>query len=332
MAATSINVQPVKGGSELHNTRGKELDYVRPELTPLNESWQIDTISNRLETIKENYKETTGQQMQQKATPIREGVVVIKEDTTMKDLQDFAQKAEQRFGIKAIQIHIHKDEGHQNGSEWKPNLHAHVVFDWTQANGKTCKLNRQDMAELQTLLSLSLKMERGQSSDAKHLNSIQFKNEREKEKALELSKEVKKLETVKDVKSAVSKTVERFKDVLGKSTNDKEKETLKTANLSLSKELNQVKSELSQAKVALVQEQNKSTWNAQRASKTESQLTNYKDYVKKIHTEIMKFGNVFNKEQREAIKASYPIISKVIESVKDQKQEVKESRSKGMKL
>lgn len=332
MAATSINVQPVKGGSELHNTRGKELDYVRPELTPLNESWQIDTISNRLETIKENYKETTGQQMQQKATPIREGVVVIKEDTTMKDLQDFAQKAEQRFGIKAIQIHIHKDEGHQNGSEWKPNLHAHVVFDWTQANGKTCKLNRQDMAELQTLLSLSLKMERGQSSDAKHLNSIQFKNEREKEKALELSKEVKKLETVKEVKSAVSKTVERFKDVLGKSTNDKEKETLKTANLSLSKELNQVKSELSQAKVALVQEQNKSTWNAQRASKTESQLTNYKDYVKKIHAEIMKFGNVFNKEQREAIKASYPMISKVIESVKEQKQEVKENRSKGMKL
>lgn len=332
MAATSINVQPVKGGSELHNTRGKELNYVRPELSSRNESWQIDTIANWLETIKENYKETTGQQMQKKATPIREGVIVIKEDTTMKDLQDFAQKAEERFGIKAIQIHIHKDEGYQNGSEWKPNLHAHVVFDWTQANGKTCKLNRQDMAELQTLLSLSLKMERGQSSDAKHLNSIQFKNEREKEKALELSKEVKKLETVKEVKSAVSKTVERFKDVLGKSTNDKEKERLKTANLNLSKELNQVKSELRQAKVALVQEQNKSTWNAQRASKTESQLTNYKDYVKKIHTKIMKFGNVFNKEQREAIKSSYPIISKVMESVKEQKQEVKESRSKSMKL
>lgn len=332
MAATSINVQPVKAGSEVHNTRGKELDYVRPELSSRNESWQIDTIADRLETIKENYKETTGQQMQQKATPIREGVVVIKEETTMKDLQDFAQKAQERFGIKAIQIHIHKDEGHQNGSEWKPNLHAHVVFDWTQANGKTCKLNKQDMAELQTLLSLSLKMERGQSSDVKHLNSIQFKNEREKEKALQLSKDVKKLEAVKEVKSAVSKTVERFKDVLGKSTNDKEKEALKTSNLSLSKELNQIKSELSQAKVALVQEQNKSTWNAQRASKTEIQLTNYKDYVKKIHTEIMKFGNVFDKEQREALKASYPMISKVIESVKEQKQEIKENRSKGMKL
>lgn len=312
MAATSINVQPVKAGSELHNTRGKELDYVRPELSSRNESWQIDTISGRLETIKENYKETTGQQMQQKATPIREGVVVIKEETSMKDLQDFAQKAEERFGIKAIQIHIHKDEGHQNGSEWKPNLHAHVVFDWTQANGKTCKLNRQDMAELQTLLSLSLKMERGQSSDAKHLNSIQFKNEREKEKALQLSNEVKKLETVKDIKLAVSKTVERFKDALGKSTNDKEKEALKTDNLRLSKELNQIKSELSLAKVALVQEQNKSTSNIQRANKTETSLSDHKNYIRTIQKELSHIGKLFNDTQKEFINTHFPNVAKLI--------------------
>lgn len=64
-----------------------------------------------------------------KATPIREGVIVISKSTTMDQLQEFAQKAEQKFGIKAIQIHMHKDEGHQGSQEWKPNLHAHIVFD-----------------------------------------------------------------------------------------------------------------------------------------------------------------------------------------------------------
>ena len=34
------------------------------------------------------------------------------------------------------QIHIHKDEGYMNARKWTPNLHAHVVFDWTQPNGK----------------------------------------------------------------------------------------------------------------------------------------------------------------------------------------------------
>ena len=38
MGATSIHVQAVKPGSEIHNFREKELDYVRPELSHLNEA------------------------------------------------------------------------------------------------------------------------------------------------------------------------------------------------------------------------------------------------------------------------------------------------------
>ena len=79
--ATSINIQPIKANSELHNTREKTLDYVKSELSHLNESWQSDTIANRLQMIKDRYTKTTGQQMQKKATPIREGVVVINKDT-----------------------------------------------------------------------------------------------------------------------------------------------------------------------------------------------------------------------------------------------------------
>ncbi len=50
--------------------------------------------------------------MQKSCEPIKEGVVVIKETTTMKELQELGKKLDQEFGIKCIQIHIHKDEGH----------------------------------------------------------------------------------------------------------------------------------------------------------------------------------------------------------------------------
>ena len=84
---TSIHVQPVKGGSEQHNKREKELNYIRPELSHLNEYWEKDTQTDRLENIKSRYLKSTGQKMQSKATPIREAVVVIKSETTMEDLK-----------------------------------------------------------------------------------------------------------------------------------------------------------------------------------------------------------------------------------------------------
>ncbi|KAB5116240.1 mobilization protein, partial [Bacteroides thetaiotaomicron] len=80
MGATSIHVQAVKPGSEIHNFREKELDYVRPELSHLNESWVGDSISHRLESAKQRYLDTVGQKMQAKAAPIREGVIVIKQE------------------------------------------------------------------------------------------------------------------------------------------------------------------------------------------------------------------------------------------------------------
>lgn len=102
MAQTSINVQPVKGGSEQHNKREKELDYVRKDLSHKNEYWEADTQSSRLAFLKQNAKEKTGRTMQAKATPIREGVVVIQESTTMQDLHRLADAYRQKFGIDAF--------------------------------------------------------------------------------------------------------------------------------------------------------------------------------------------------------------------------------------
>lgn len=45
-------------------------------------------------------------------SPIREGVLLIKADTTLNDLRRFCDICEQRWGITPIQIFIHKDEGH----------------------------------------------------------------------------------------------------------------------------------------------------------------------------------------------------------------------------
>lgn len=84
-----------------------------------------------------------------------------------------------RWGITPLQIFLHKDEGHwiggepapddkesfQIGGRWfKPNYHAHIVFDWMDHNtGKSRKLNDDDMMQMQTLASEILSMERGQS-------------------------------------------------------------------------------------------------------------------------------------------------------------------------
>ena len=105
---TSINVQPAKGGSEQHNKREKELDYVRKDLSHLNQYWESDTQANRLATIKELAKAKTGRTMQAKATPIREGVVVIQESTTMEDLHRLADAYRDRLGIEVFQIAIHR--------------------------------------------------------------------------------------------------------------------------------------------------------------------------------------------------------------------------------
>lgn len=199
MAKTCIRVEACKiGSAERHNLRSKELDYIRPELTHRNEQWVERSIAEVHQDITKKYKAATGQGLQKKATPIREGVIVISEDTTLQQLQNLAEKLEERFGVHAFQIYTHKDEGANvwNGREeaWKPNYHAHMIFDWTDGHtGKTAKLNKHDMAEIQTITAECLNMERGVSSDRKHLSAMQYKNQMETEKAEQLQKDIEQL-------------------------------------------------------------------------------------------------------------------------------------------
>ncbi len=175
---SSIHICPVKSNSESHNLRKSIPDYVNQDLMKNNIYWTGETISNVTKRVKELYLKTVGQKMQEKSTPIREGVVNLKDvhPDRMNDLKKLALEIEKRFNIKTFQIHIHGDEGHfKKDGTYKNNFHAHMLFNWTDDKGKSIKLNRSDMAEFQTITATILEMERGVPSDKKHLNALQFK-------------------------------------------------------------------------------------------------------------------------------------------------------------
>lgn len=201
MAKTSVHFQPCKEISEIHNYRKKKLDYVRTQLTNKNENWMWDSsksLADRREEIRKLVKEKTGRKMQSKAVPLHEAVVVIDNKTTMDDLKKLGKIYQQRFGIECIHISIHRDEGHwiyRNGEDvglkptdnptqkqiiegvtWKPNLHAHMVFDWyNHDNGKSWKTSKQDARDMQTIAAEVLSMGRGQESTKQHLDGLSYK-------------------------------------------------------------------------------------------------------------------------------------------------------------
>ncbi len=209
---TSVNIKKCEiATSEKHNKRSadylanihKEKFYLRSDLMHLNEEWVSPDIvgqglKEHLDYILAKYQEKHKQPMNMKdvtytnkkgkvvtragASPIREGVVVINENTTMEQLKDFCQRCQQEFGITALQIFIHRDEGHneydEERNEWKPNLHAHIVWDWmNHATWKTQKCNEDDMSRMQTILAECLNMERGKSKEEtqrEHLERNEF--------------------------------------------------------------------------------------------------------------------------------------------------------------
>lgn len=213
MSKTSIHIEPCKiGSSEQHNQRLKHLDYVRPDLSHQNERLVgVADLPAHLDNLKTLVKDKTGRSMQAKATPIREGVIVIKQDTTIAQLRGLADAIEQRWGIKTLQIYTHKDEGHTDSDgSWKPNLHAHIVFDWVNHDtGKSIKLSKQDMAEMQTMVADCLEMVRGESSDITHLGAIQYKTQAEEQRLRTLKEKTMKEEQAREQAQAKAKEVEQ---------------------------------------------------------------------------------------------------------------------------
>ena len=260
--ATSINVQPCKSGqSERHNQRKWELtkdqqmySRVRSDLSHLNQSaiYEEKDLPLLLETIKANYKASKGKKMHAKATPIREGVVVIKEDTTLEDLKRFTDEVQRRWGPRCVQAYIHKDEGHWEGEEWKPNHHAHLVFDWTDAQGVTYKLDKIAMQQMQTLLAETLGMARGESSEREHLNSTQYANQQEQTKLDELKAEKETVGEEVEEARGEKREIERESKALVENTS----ETLSAINKSIEEAREELQS-VSEMKSAEEEERDK---------------------------------------------------------------------------
>ncbi len=236
---SSLHIKPCNvASSEAHNRRtaeymrniGKSKVYVVSELSANNEQWINPDFGNpelqaHYEDIKRMVKEKTGRAMQEKererkgkngkiikvagCSPIREGVLLIRPDTTLADVHKFGEECQRRWGITPLQIFLHKDEGHwlngqpdpedresfKVGERWfKPNNHAHIVFDWMNHDtGKSRKLNDDDMMQMQTLASDILLMERGKSkavTGKEHLERNDFIIEKQKA-------ELQRIETIK---------------------------------------------------------------------------------------------------------------------------------------
>ena len=319
MGKSSIHIVPVKAGSEKHNQRGKELSYVRSDLSHLNSSFVIKSIAEAKQFAEKNCKEKTGRTMQAKATPIREGVLLIGQHHTADDLKRLAVRIEEKFGIKTIQGYCHKDEGHHDkiSGEWKPNLHAHMVFDWTDhATGKSIKMNRDDMAELQTIVAQELNLERGVSSNKEHLNAIQYKSQQEQ----------KDLQMLYGFKKGLSeaKTVLQQADSI-----KKEIEPLKMAKNSLVLDVTTLTAEKEKMRVLAEQEKQRAIQEHQRAeseSKKVKQLEQEKEKIgfeTALQRENLKYIEEKGKEQEKQIRANERLI---------EQQETKIDKSRGYSL
>ena len=234
-AKASDHVKPCNiAQSERHNRRDEEyiksLDprklYVRLDLSKNNSSYVAPgmegvTLEQHRAAIRVMVKEKTGRAMQENdvkytdkngkehtrkgCSPIRESVVNIKEDTTLDNVLEYARMVETTWGIKAIQIFLHKDEGHyENPADkktWKPNYHAHIIWDWMDwETGKSFKLNADDMSMMQDMVAEALDMERGRKKSEtglEHLERNDFIIQKQEKEKKRLEEEKRKTQSEK---------------------------------------------------------------------------------------------------------------------------------------
>lgn len=307
MAKTSVHFQPCKEISEIHNYRKKKLDYVRTQLTNKNENWMWDSsksLADRREEIRKLVKEKTGRKMQSKAVPLHEAVVVIDEKTTMDDLKKLGKIYQQRFGIECVHISIHRDEGHwvnRNGEDvglkttdnptqeqiiegvtWKPNLHAHMVFDWyNHDNGKSWKTSKQDARDMQTIAAEVLSMGRGQESTKQHLDGLSYKLAQKTEETEVQEIYIKNLQTKANIlREQIGDNQEKLDEI------NRQKEEAERRRDAAIKQAEELKEQLKLGSDWLKEQQVRMEEVKQSLAKELKQLENTKTAIKTNYSEI----------------------------------------------
>ena len=168
-------------------------------------------------------------------------------------------------------LFIHRDEGHYgipgDNATWKPNLHAHIVWDWmNHETGKSCKLDEKAMSDMQTLLAECLDMERGISKEItgkKHLERNDFilakqKQEAEQAKAEKEAALAAKEEAEKERQTieGENKAKEQYRQSLDSEIADKERQLKDKRKAKMDSILDSVSSLVGVGKSATVEKEN----------------------------------------------------------------------------
>lgn len=227
-----LRLEKVSLVSREHNTRILIPDYVRKDLMDKNAYYffnekkeiipkPLKTHRELEEELKQIYKESTGQKIQDKMNPLVEGLFLFSEKNTDEEILKSVQRFGEEFGVRIIELHLHRDEGYYNrDEEWIANLHGHFVFENIERNdvfvmqkkkkgadkgkevmvnlkGRTHKFNKTQTSKMQDFFAEQLGLQRGKSNNREHLTHIEWKNKKIKEEYQEIKAEIKEKEGIR---------------------------------------------------------------------------------------------------------------------------------------
>jgi len=174
MRKSSINLKKATTFALLHNTRESLVKYTISDAKrneyDLDAKQANEYYNGLFKDASSNYSKRTNQQIQVAEDKyIWEAVVNLEEFHQLKDLQDLAQTLEDIYGWRAIQLALHRDEGHvdKKTGEKIYNNHGHMVLMMLNKEGIYCFKKRdfgiKSMQQLQTIVANVLGMKRGTS-------------------------------------------------------------------------------------------------------------------------------------------------------------------------
>lgn len=147
------------------------------------------------------YKEKNGKKAHSESMPLREIVLLVKENSKVEDIEKFIKEVEKETGFKCLDLNWHKDEGHYKKGDFKINQHCHIMFEsFDRETGKPIRPPLGFTEKLQDLASYIMGMERGQSkkeTNRVHLEPAQYKQH------------IKEIEKINDLKNSSMDYLER---------------------------------------------------------------------------------------------------------------------------
>lgn len=132
---------------------------------------EIEAVKQRLSILT---KKKTGRCMQKHAAPLREALFVHNSNFGMKHIKILCRRLKSRFGINMVQIHLHL---HPLDNTQTISNHTHIIFNWMdEETGKSIKLGKLDLVELQMTVKNYLEMLEQGMSFPPIKNKISFGN------------------------------------------------------------------------------------------------------------------------------------------------------------